>query len=326
MAISFNPFREAAFERVQFIMYETRFGWVTRLIHFNGASLFFVALYFHIFKAIRFIRFRLKYTWMRGLTLFILVIGAAFLGYVIVWAQMRFWACNVITNLIRVIPIIGRNLIIWVWAGYRVNNATLGVFFVLHFLLPFVILGLVVVHVLFLHQTGSTSTLLTHRRVDKLPFNPYFTVKDSYNVFYWVGFIRLTLLFPWILGDSEIFIEANPTSSPVHIVPEWYFLYVYAILRRIPNKVLGVIALVLRFVVFYLIPMSYHYRNSLDTLYINLFWWFIGRCVVLTWIGRQRVELPFTLVGVVFTCLFFVIMFIMFMRVKLSQLLFYYLE
>lgn len=287
-------------------MFDANFGWALRIFHFNGASMFFVFLYLHMFKGLLHRSPRLSHTWISGLSIFILVMGAAFLGYVLVWAQISFWACNVITNLVSVIPYVGLDLIQWVWGGYSVGNATLGLFFVLHFLLPFVIAGVVVIHLLTLHASGSSSPLLTHHSSSKVDFHPSYTSKDSLNLMPWVIFISLALLFPFVLGDPEIFIEANPLLSPVHIVPEWYFLYVYAILRSIPNKSLGVIALVFSFAFLYILSISSLTDHAgFDILHHVLIITFLSVCLVLTWIGSCPVEDPFVAIGLMFTILYF---------------------
>jgi len=223
--------------------------------------------------------------------------------------KISFWAAVVITNLVRVVPYIGTSLITWIWAGFSVNNGTLGLFFMLHFLIPFIILVLVLVHLVFLHTTGRTSTLLCLGDYDKIKFFPYYAAKDIITLLLWGGFFIFALTFPFVLGDAEIFIAANRLRRPVHIVPEWYFLFAYAILRSIPNKIIGVVAFARRLVVFYLFAFITNYTRPLNLLNKFLVFWFLGVRVMLTWIGQCRVEAPFIVLGATFSLIYFVILF-----------------
>lgn len=240
-----------AFDRVQYIMYEVNYGWIFRVLHFNGASLFFIVMYLHFFKGLFYFRYRLKGVWFFGLLLILVFIVIAFTGYVLVWAQIRFWASVVITRLITVIPWWGINFLYWLWGGYSVTGVTLKFFFSLHFLIPWFRLILIIAHLLVLHKTGSSSGLFCFGDYDKVNFYPYYLYKDLVNVVYLIFFLVFVFQYPFFFGDSEIFIEANALISPVHIVPEWYFLFVYAILRCIPNKVLGVFGLLFRVLCFF---------------------------------------------------------------------------
>lgn len=294
-----------AFSSVQYIMYEVNFGWIFRIFHFNGASLFFIFLYLHIFKGLYFISYRLKKVWIRGLTIYFLVIIEAFMGYVLVWAQIRFWAAVVITSLLSVIPIWGNIIVTWIWSGFGVTGATLKFFFVIHFLVPWGLLLLMIAHLVFLHSTGRTSSLYCHGDYDKVCFAPEYWGKDAYNVLVWLLFIVVALLYPFDLGDAEIFIEADPIMSPVHIVPEWYFLFAYAILRAIPNKILGVIALVIRIVIFYFFVLVNNYSSCLAKLNKILVSTFIVISVILRWLGQCLVEDPYTILSPLFSVLYF---------------------
>lgn len=294
-----------AFSSVQYIMYEVNFGWIFRIFHFNGASLFFIFLYLHIFKGLYFISYRLKKVWIRGLTIYFLVIIEAFMGYVLVWAQIRFWAAVVITSLLSVIPIWGNIIVTWIWSGFGVTGATLKFFFVIHFLVPWGLLLLIIAHLVFLHSTGRTSSLYCHGDYDKVCFAPEYWGKDAYNVLVWLLFIVVALLYPFDLGDAEIFIEADPIMSPVHIVPEWYFLFAYAILRAIPNKILGVIALVIRIVIFYFFALVNNYSSCLAKLNKILVSTFIVISVILRWLGQCLVEDPYTILSPLFSVLYF---------------------
>ena len=280
LAFCYSNDRLLAFSRVQYIIYEVNFGWVFRIFHFNGASLFFIFLYIHFFKGLFFFSYRLKKVWSTGLLILFLIIVEAFIGYVLVWAQIRFWASVVITRLLTVIPIWGEIIVIWIWGGFTVSGATLKFFFVLHFLLPWFFLVLVLVHILFLHETSRRSTLFCHGDYDKICFSPEYWVKDFLNFFVWLLFICFSLCYPFDLGDPEIFIEANTIISPVHIVPEWYFLFVYAVLRAIPDKVLGVFALLGSILIFFAFIFVNNFVSPLSKLNKFLVFNFIFTCVM----------------------------------------------
>jgi len=312
LVINFKSDRSLAFQSVQFIIYEVEFGYLFRIFHFNGANLFFIFLYLHLLKGLFYCRYRLRMVWVRGVTIFILVILTAFLGYVLVWGQIRFWAAVVITNLVRVIPYVGVTLIFWIWAGFSVNNGTLGLFFILHFLVPFIILIIVVLHLVFLHQRGRTSSLLCIGDYDKVKFFPFYMAKDGINILLWVGFFFLALSYPFVLGDAEIFIAANRLSSPVHIVPEWYFLFAYAILRAIPNKIIGVVAFAARLLRLYFLALSKNYTTILNLLNKFFVFWFVSVWLLLTWVGQCRVEAPFIVLGFVFFVCYFRLLFIIY--------------
>lgn len=322
LVINYKSDRSLAFQSVQFIMYEVDFGYLFRIFHFNGANLFFIFLYLHILKGLFYCSYRLSMVWIRGVTIFILVMLTAFLGYVLVWGQMSFWAAVVITNLVRVIPYVGVSLIFWIWAGFSVNNGTLGLFFILHFLVPFIILIVMVAHLLFLHQSGRTSSLLCIGDYDKVKFFPFYAAKDSLNLLLWVGFFFLALSYPFMLGDAEIFIAANSLSRPVHIVPEWYFLFAYAILRAIPNKIMGVVALLFSVVSLYFLALSKNYSTMLNLLNKFFVYWFVSIWLLLTWVGQCRVEAPFVVLGLVFSLCYFRLLFIIYSIYTFSYKLF----
>lgn len=322
LAIYYSADSLLAFSSVQYIIYEVNFGWIFRIFHFNGASLFFVFLYLHIFKGLFFIRYRLKKVWMSGLTIYLLVIIEAFIGYVLVWAQISFWASVVITSLLRVIPIWGPTIVTWIWSGFTVSGATLKFFFVLHFLVPWGLLVLVLLHLIFLHSTGSTSSLYCHGDYDKVKFSPEYWGKDAYNIIIWLMFFVFSLIYPFNLGDPEIFIEADPIISPVHIVPEWYFLFAYAILRAIPNKILGVIALLISIVVFYFFVFFNNYTSCLTKLNKFLVFSFIVVSIILSWLGQCLVEEPFTFLSVLFSTLYFLFALLILFVYKFSYYIF----
>nr|YP_002725707.1 cytochrome b [Bunostomum phlebotomum]ACL50533.1 cytochrome b [Bunostomum phlebotomum] len=311
-----------AFSAVQYIMYEVNFGWLFRIFHFNGASLFFIFLYLHIFKGLFMMSYRLKLVWISGLTIYLLLMLEAFMGYVLVWAQMSFWAAVVITSLLSVVPIWGPKIVMWIWSGFGVTSATLKFFFVLHFLLPWGLLVLVLMHLIFLHSTGSTSSIYCHGDYDKVCFGPEYWNKDAYNLIFWMIFFVFSLFFPFILGDPEMFVEADPMMSPVHIVPEWYFLFAYAILRAIPNKVLGVIALLLSILVFYFFVLVNNYTSCLVKLNKFLVFSFIVVAIILSWLGQCLVEDPFTYLSPLFSFFYFFFVVLIFLMFYFSKKLF----
>lgn len=325
LAFYYSPDSVLAFNSVQYIMFETNFGWILRIFHFNGASLFFIFLYLHFFKALFFNSYRLSFVWVSGLTLFLLLIIEAFIGYVLVWAQMRFWASVVITSLLRVIPIYGNLIVTWIWRGFRVTGATLKFFFVLHFLLPWFLIVLVMAHILFLHDYGRTSKLFCHGDYDKIIFYPFFWWKDGYNFIFWFLFFVFCLLLPFSLGDPEMCIEADPIISPVHIVPEWYFLFAYAILRAIPNKVFGVLALLFRILVFYFFFFIKNYSRIFDKFTKILNFIFIFTAFILSWLGQCLVEVPFLFLRGAFSFLYFFIVFVLMFVYFFSSFLFIFM-
>nr|YP_009485893.1 cytochrome b [Paroster mesosturtensis]AVZ66464.1 cytochrome b [Paroster mesosturtensis] len=300
---------ELAFYSMNHICRNVNYGWLMRTLHANGASLFFICIYIHIGRGMYYGSYKLIHTWMIGVIILFVVMGTAFMGYVLPWGQMSFWGATVITNLLSAIPYLGNMLVQWIWGGFAVDNATLTRFFSIHFLLPFIIIALVMIHLLFLHQTGSNNPLGTNSNLDKIPFHPYFSFKDM------MGFIILmmiltilTLKNPYLLSDPDNFIPANPLVTPVHIQPEWYFLFAYAILRSIPNKLGGVIALILSILILMIMPMSNKSKfQSLKFYPLNqfLFWTFTMIVILLTWIGMRTVEEPYIITGQILTILYF---------------------
>lgn len=313
LAIHFTGDISIAFERVRHIQRDVNFGWLLRSFHANGASFFFICLYFHVGRGIYYNSFSLQLTWSVGVVILLLVIATAFMGYVLPWGQMSFWGATVITNLFSAIPIIGPDIVNWIWGGFAVDNATLTRFFAFHFILPFLILAFVLVHLLFLHQSGSNNPLGLFLRADKIPFHPYFSTKDILGFLFYIFSLRvLIILTPWLLGDPENFIPANPLVTPVHIQPEWYFLFAYAILRSIPNKLGGVVALALSVIVLFimpLIPKSSISRSRFYPLRKIYFWFLVALIALLTWIGARPVEPPFILTGQILTVLYFIYFF-----------------
>nr|YP_009917947.1 cytochrome b [Echinothrix calamaris]QLM01982.1 cytochrome b [Echinothrix calamaris] len=298
-----------AFSSVSHICRDVNYGWLLRNVHANGASLFFICMYCHIGRGLYYGSYNKMETWNIGVILFLVTILTAFMGYVLVWGQMSFWAATVITNLVSAIPYIGTTLVQWLWGGFSVDNATLTRFFAFHFLFPFIIVALSVIHLLFLHNSGANNPVGLNSNYDKSPFHTYYTTKDTVGfVALIAGLLALALLFPGALTDPENFIPANPLVTPPHIQPEWYFLFAYAILRSIPNKLGGVIALVAAILVLFLMPFLHTSKNessSFRPLSQAAFWTLVATFFILTWIGSQPVEYPFVLLGQVASATYF---------------------
>nr|UGS80449.1 cytochrome b [Lachesilla sp. LaspGHN] len=298
-----------AFDSVTHICRDVNNGWLIRTLHANGASFFFICIYTHIGRGMYYGSYLLTPTWLIGVIIFFLTMGTAFLGYVLPWGQMSFWGATVITNLVSAIPYMGQTIVQWLWGGFAVDNATLTRFFTFHFLFPFIITALVMVHLLFLHQTGSSNPLGLSLNIDKTSFHPYFSFKDL------IGFLSLAfilifivLVSPYALGDPDNFIPANPLVTPVHIQPEWYFLFAYAILRSIPNKLGGVIALVMSIAILVILPFTNKLLiKGYQFFLINkiTFWIFVNLLILLTWIGMRPVEAPYIFTGQALTIIYF---------------------
>ena len=309
LAIHFVGDIRLAFERVRHIQRDVSYGWLLRITHANTARFFFISLYLHAGRGAYYGSYHFHLTWRIGTIILLAVIATAFIGYVLPWGQISFWGATVITNLFSAIPYFGPEIVNWIWGGFAVDNATLTRFFAFHFLLPFIVTGLVLVHLLFLHQSGSNNPLGLRLNLDKLPFHPYFSYKDFVGfILYLTALFFLVLFLPWLLGDPENFIPANPLVTPVHIQPEWYFLFAYAILRSIPNKLGGVIALagsVLILLILPLFPISNFKSLTFYPLNKFYFWGLIGVIGLLTWIGARPVEEPYILTGQILTLIYF---------------------
>jgi len=308
LAIHYCPNIDAAFRRVRHICRDVNYGWLLRTLHANGASLFFVCIYLHTGRNIYYGSYNFIHTWSVGVAILFLTIATAFIGYVLPWGQISFWGATVITNLLSAIPYVGKEVVQWVWGGFAVDNATLTRFFALHFLIPFVIAAIVLIHLLFLHQTGSNNPLGLNKNTDKIPFHPYFTVKDVFGfTLTLILLTALTLKEPYILRDPDNFTPANPLVTPVHIQPEWYFLFAYAILRSIPNKLGGVIALAISIAILFIIPTYKSKFRGTQFYPINqiLFWTITNTVILLTWIGARPVEDPYVLTGQILTTIYF---------------------
>lgn len=310
LAMHYVPNSELAFFSVEHIMRDVNYGWFLRYVHANGASMFFLVVYVHMFRGLYYGSYAKPrhHLWSSGVLILFIMIATAFLGYVLPWGQMSFWAATVITNLVSAIPYIGYDVLTWLWGGYSVDNATLNRFFSLHFFLPFLLTGLVGLHLVLLHEHGSNNPIAIFSK-DKATFTPYFTSKD------WLGYViffQLLAFFvfflPDYLGHSDNFILANPLVTPTHIVPEWYFLPFYAILRSVPDKLFGVLLLLASIIVLFIFPLflqSYVNTGKFRPGYQKMYWLFVFNSFLLGWIGGCVVEPPFYILGQLFTIFYF---------------------
>nr|AFX67449.1 cytochrome b [Rhadinocentrus ornatus] len=301
----------AAFSSVAHICRDVNYGWLIRNMHANGASFFFICIYLHIGRGLYYGSYLYKNTWNVGIILFFLVMMTAFVGYVLPWGQMSFWGATVITNLLSAVPYIGNSLVQWIWGGFSVDNATLTRFLAFHFLLPFIIAAMTMVHLIFLHETGSNNPTGLNSDADKISFHPYFSYKDLLGfALLLVALTSLALFSPNLLGDPDNYTPANPLMTPPHIKPEWYFLFAYAILRSIPNKLGGVLALLFSILILALVPALHTSKQqglTFRPLTQIMFWLLIADVAILTWIGGMPVEHPFVIIGQAASFLYFLI-------------------
>nr|AAU89093.1 cytochrome b [Loxodonta africana] len=309
LAMHYTPDTMTAFSSMSHICRDVNYGWIIRQLHSNGASIFFLCLYTHIGRNIYYGSYLYSETWNTGIMLLLITMATAFMGYVLPWGQMSFWGATVITNLFSAIPCIGTNLVEWIWGGFSVDKATLNRFFALHFILPFTMIALAGVHLTFLHETGSNNPLGLISDSDKIPFHPYYTIKDFLGLLILILLLLLlALLSPDMLGDPDHYMPADPLNTPLHIKPEWYFLFAYAILRSVPNKLGGVLALLLSILILGLMPLlhtSKHRSMMLRPLSQVLFWTLTMDLLTLTWIGSQPVEYPYIIIGQMASILYF---------------------
>jgi len=311
LAMYYTPHIDYAFASVEHIMRDVQNGWFIRYMHANGASFFFIFVYLHIARNLyygSYIKPRAA-LWSSGIVILLLMMATAFLGYVLPWGQMSFWGATVITNLFSVIPFIGLDLVQWLWGGFSVNNATLNKFFSLHFVLPFLIVGVVFLHLILLHKVGSSTPLGISSITKYINFYHYFYIKDLFALFGVLFLFVFVICFhPNMFGHPDNYIIANPMVTPAHIVPEWYFLPFYAILRSVPDKLGGVLAMGGSILAFLFLPILDCYKTrstSFKPFYNILFWFFITNCFLLGWLGQKPVEAPYVLLGQSITVLYF---------------------
>ena len=311
LAMHYTPHVDLAFNSVEHIMRDVNNGWLIRYLHANGASFFFIVTYIHMFRGLYFgsYMFPRGLLWCSGVIIFLLMMATAFMGYVLPWGQMSFWGATVITNLFSAVPFVGNYIVEWLWGGFSVDNATLNRFFSLHYLLPFLISGLAIIHLSFLHTAGSGNPLGINTNIDSITFYPYFYSKDVFAFLTYVFFlIFFVFYFPNSLGHSDNYIPANPLVTPPHIVPEWYFLPFYAILRSIPDKLGGVVAMVSAILILLMLPLinfSDCRSSKFRPIYSFFYWFIVADFLILGWIGQKPVESPFIEIGMLATLFYF---------------------
>ncbi len=316
LAMHYTPHVDYAFRRVEHIMRDVQNGWLLRYLHANGARFFFIVVYTHMFRGLYYGSYAHPrgHLWCRGVTILILMMATGFIGYVLPWGQMRLWGATVITNLFSAIPLVGEPLVLWIWGGFSIDNATLNRFFRFHYVLPFAILGMVLVHLALLHMDGSNNPLGVDARGEYIPFYPYFYVKDLFGVVALMFVFRIFVFFmPNALGHPDNYIPANAMVTPAHIVPEWYFLPFYAILRSIPHKLGGVVAMGGALVGLMALPYintSEVRSSAFRPAFRFIFWLFLVDCLILGWIGQKPVEYPYVEVGQFATLFYFGFLFV----------------
>lgn len=312
LAMHYVPDINLAFLSVEHIMRDVNYGWLLRYVHANGASMFFIVVYVHMMRGLYFSSYMhpRQALWVSGTIIFLLMMATGFIGYVLPWGQMSFWGATVITNLFSAIPYVGTEIVYWLWGGFSVDGPTLNKFYSLHYLLPFVILGMVFIHIVFLHEVGSSNPLGVRAYNDQIAFTPYSTFKDLYSLIIFFIFFGVFVFFaPNYLGHTDNYIPANPMVTPPHIVPEWYFLPFYAILRSVPDKLAGVLLMFAAIVVLVLLPfyVSSDIRSSaFRPIYRTVFWLFVVDVLLLAWVGGNPVKSPYYQLGQVCTAFYFI--------------------
>ncbi|MEM8703738.1 MAG: cytochrome b/b6 [Pseudomonadota bacterium] len=313
LVMHYTPSTDAAFDSVEHIMRDVNFGWLLRYLHSNGASMFFIAVYIHIFRGLYYGSYKAprEISWILGVIIFLIMMGTAFMGYVLPWGQMSFWGATVITNLFSALPLVGESIVTWLWGGFAVDNPTLNRFFSLHYLLPFMIFGVVILHVWAFHTTGNNNPtgVQPKTKQDTLPFHPYYTIKDLFAiVVFMILFSWFAFYLPNYLGHADNYIEANPLVTPAHIVPEWYFLPFYAILRAVPDKLGGVVLMFGAIAVLFILPWldtSKVRSGAYRPLFKQFFWIFAAVCVALGYLGAMPAEGWYVILSQIFTAYYF---------------------
>ena len=314
LAMQYTANSDLAFDSVERIMRDVNNGWLLRYLHMNGAHMFFIVVYIHIFRGLYYGSYKSprEILWMLGVTILLLMMATAFMGYVLPWGQMSFWGATVITNLFSAFPIIGESIVTFLWGGFSVDNPTLSRFFVLHYLLPFAIVGVVVLHIVALHMHGSNNPLGIDVKSDgdTIPFHPYYTVKDYYGLgVFLIFYLGLVFFAPNFLGHPDNYIPADPLDTPAHIVPEWYFLPFYAILRAVPDKLMGVLLMFSAVAVLFILPwLDTHKVRSAQfrPYYKQFFWLFFVNCFVLGWVGAMPAEGIYVTISRIATAYYFI--------------------
>ena len=314
LAMHYIAHADMAFESVEHIMRDVNYGWLIRYIHANGASMFFLAVYIHIFRSLFYGSYKSprEIIWILGIIIYLLMMAAAFMGYVLPWGQMSFWGATVITNLFSAIPLVGEGIVTWLWGGYSVDNPTLTRFFTLHYLIPFLILGLVVLHIWALHVPGNNNPVgidIKKPSKDTVPFHPYIVIKDGFALLmFMIVFAFFVFYAPNILGHADNYIEANPLVTPAHIVPEWYLLPFYAILRSVPDKLLGVVAMLSAILILAVLPWldTSKIRSAVfRPLYKQFYWILVADVLILGYMGAMPAEGLYLLIARVATAYYF---------------------
>jgi quinol-cytochrome oxidoreductase complex cytochrome b subunit len=313
LAMHYTPHTDYAFESVERIMRDVNYGWLIRYLHMNGASMFFILTFIHMFRGLYYGSYKAprELLWILGVVILLIMMATAFMGYVLPWGQMSFWGATVITNLFSAIPFVGENVVSWLWGGFAVDNPTLNRFYSLHYLLPFVLVGVVVLHLIALHRFGSNNPLGidTKGPQDTLPFHPYYTAKDMFGLGVFLIFYALVVFFaPNLFGEPDNYIPANPLATPAHIVPEWYFLPFYAILRAVPNKLGGVVLMFASIFVLFILPWldrSPVRSARFRPIYKIFFWILVVDCIVLGVVGANPPEGNWVVIGRIATIWYF---------------------
>ena len=314
LAMHYIAHADMAFDSVEHIMRDVNYGWLIRYIHANGASMFFLAVYIHIFRSLFYGSYKAprEIIWIIGIIIYLLMMAAAFMGYVLPWGQMSFWGATVITNLFSAIPLVGEGIVTWLWGGYSVDNPTLTRFFTLHYLIPFLILGLVVLHIWALHVPGNNNPIgidVKKPSKDTVPFHPYIVIKDAFALLmFMIVFAFFVFYTPNILGHADNYIEANPLVTPAHIVPEWYLLPFYAILRSVPDKLMGVIAMLSAIFILAALPWldTSKIRSAVfRPLYRQFYWILVADVLILGYVGAMPAEGLYLLIARVATAYYF---------------------